>query len=759
MVAMLMLSALIFALVVGCGGYAGRLPEAMHRWAALRARAQRPHERERLLQRHPRVLLKMDGEAGAEGLGGSPGLFSDFVVDESFSGDDDPPAAAADAEDDDDDWEGDGLDWDEPSGPEEPPDGVVVESIAKYLPQLMRKKYGDDWELLLADEDDGAEGGADGASLSEPAADGVVDVSASTFVDEVAYDDEDDEDGPSEEELRELVAKAGDDDDDDDESDDDEPMAGEVGVADLDVSHLAECTPEEIAESLSPKLADFLSAQLAGEVALPKPFPQSEWLHVFLAAFSHKQRFEELSCTWANLRVLLAENFDDLTTAVEDPGAEPDASASALLKARALHAATGMPVLAETTCVHVGGDGAKPPSETLYRVDERVDELLTRMRPSSAPEREVFYTSAAAFVSDDATFVGEGACSMPLGIAEARHATIATSTACDELFVKVAEGLGLKFVGSDAFEDFYKLQTLKKTGRLAKKTGGSMLLKEKILREATVLDASILKVSSFLNHMVDVELMEACGEELAERLEDTQPTKVLTVEATGLIPGMFVGKALTLPVVFARKSRQIGVSDSYQTSYKSSTKANSQDLYVSIEYLTPGDRVLIIDDFLAGGTTADALIRVCRMAGATVVGGGFLIEKSNDAGRAFLSGYEIPLESLCTVEIADSQVRIVETTGTKEEVSEWAKDQAELDRLLSADGRINLDFTVDAPPPPAEADAEAEVDDSEPQQQPPQQPQAIAGTPAEAAEAEGVEVDAQGEGGTSSVEPGTGGES
>jgi len=340
-------------------------------------------------------------------------------------------------------------------------------------------------------------------------------------------------------------------------------------------------------------------------------------------------------------------------------------------------------------------------------VDEAVDELLTRMRPSSAPEREVFYTAAAAFVSDNATFIGEGACSMPLGMAEARHATIATSTACDDLFVKVAEGLELKFVGSDAFDDFYKLQTLKKTGKLAKKTGGSMLLKEKILREATVLDASILKVSSFLNHMVDVELMEACGEELAERLEETQATKVLTVEATGLIPGMFVGKALSLPVVFARKSRQIGVSDSYQTSYKSSTKANAQDIYVSCEYLTPGDRVIIIDDFLAGGTTADALIRVCRMAGAKVVGGGFLIEKANDAGRAFLSGYEIPMESLVTVDIKDSQVRIVERETDDSSLDEWQRDQAELDRLLGADGRINLDFTIDAPPLEPEAAPEA----------------------------------------------------
>eukprot|EP00966_Prymnesium_polylepis_P278011 6423789-Prymnesium_polylepis.1 len=128
---------------------------------------------------------------------------------------------------------------------------------------------------------------------------------------------------------------------------------------------------------------------------------------------------------------------------------------------------------------------------------------------------------------------------MPIGIAGLHHSTVATSCAIDDLFVAAAEALQLRFVGTDGFDDFYKLQSLKAGGRLRKKAAGALLLKEKLLREATVLDASILKVSSFLNHMVDVELMEACGDELAERLEETQPTKVLTVEATGLLPGIF----------------------------------------------------------------------------------------------------------------------------------------------------------------------------------------------------------------------------
>ena len=378
-------------------------------------------------------------------------------------------------------------------------------------------------------------------------------------------------------------------------------------------------------------------------------------------------------------------------------------------KARALHAVTGLPAFAETTCCFVSEQASRPASETIYSMGDAVDELIMRLRPNSPPDREVLFSSAAAFVDGNVTLVGGGSCSMPLGMCEARHATIATSTALDDLFVKVATQRDLRFVGTDAFDDFYELQGLKTSGKTKRNTGGSLLLKEKILREAEVLDASILKVSSFLNHQVDVELMEACGAELAERLEETQPTKVLTVEATGLLPGMFVGKALQLPVVFARKSRQIGVSDSYQTSFKSSIKSQPQDLYVSTEYLNPGDRVIIIDDFLAGGTTADALIRLCRMAGVIVVGGGFLIEKLNDAGRAFLSGYQVPLESLALVDINPSgQVRVLDADEPRTKAQQQQEEldrlldvqqqQDELGSLIDENGRINLDFTVDSTP-------------------------------------------------------------
>uniref|UniRef100_A0A6T6MQ49 Phosphoribosyltransferase domain-containing protein n=1 Tax=Timspurckia oligopyrenoides TaxID=708627 RepID=A0A6T6MQ49_9RHOD len=159
----------------------------------------------------------------------------------------------------------------------------------------------------------------------------------------------------------------------------------------------------------------------------------------------------------------------------------------------------------------------------------------------------------------------------------------------------------------------------------------------------------ILKVSSFLNHKVDAKLMDICGEELAYRLRDTQANKVLTVEATGLIPALTVARVLRIPLVFARKSRPISISDSYQTSYRSRTKGVTSDLIISEEYLGPTDRVLIIDDFLAGGSTVEALFRISKMAGARVVGVGVLIEKSKEGGRAFLAGYDVPVESLAKI--------------------------------------------------------------------------------------------------------------
>ena len=111
---------------------------------------------------------------------------------------------------------------------------------------------------------------------------------------------------------------------------------------------------------------------------------------------------------------------------------------------------------------------------------------------------------------------------------------------------------------------------------------------------------------------------------------------------------------------------------------------------------------MLIDDFLAGGTTADAMFRLARMAGAKVVGAGFLIEKLNDAGRAYLSGYQTPIESLTVVDIRDGQIEVLDNAVGGDEA---AAAQAELEMLLDANGRIAVDFTVGR-----EADGGGEAD-------------------------------------------------
>lgn len=575
-----------------------------------------------------------DDEDGASPDGASAGAVVD-LVEEEFAPEESPVAK-------------DG--WEEPSGT--PAEDEEVYTSEMYLPILLERKYGKDWEELVANAEIN-ENEFDLSSLSREGAEEAAGYSEDELRRRIRQQQELDAGELASDELDsalEAAARLDELEEDPEENPEENPEEAQLDEDISPIEILAGADAE-----LSPSLVDFVRAQQEGDVEdLPGEYPESEWLRVWLTACGDA-RSEQVAALYANLRVLLHSNFGDFEivdaastgqTGVEE--AREQLKERARFKARTVFEATGLPAIAESRCVYVDASGNKPASEVLVDAsDEAVGALLERSRRSSDKERPVVYCAATAFCraeSDDNCdwLDGCGEMQMPITFASAEHSTVALSVAHDELFVQVSEGLGLPFVGTmGAFDDFYDQQLLKGSGKLRKKTAGGALLKQKLLREATLLDTDIIKVSSFLNHMVDVELMEACGEELAERLEETSPTKVLTVEATGLLPAVFVGKALGLPVIFARKSRQIGVSDSYQASYKSHMLSSTTDIYVSTEYLVPGDRVLIIDDFLAGGRTADAMIRICRMANANVVGGGFLIEKRRDAGRAFLSGYEV----------------------------------------------------------------------------------------------------------------------
>lgn len=179
-------------------------------------------------------------------------------------------------------------------------------------------------------------------------------------------------------------------------------------------------------------------------------------------------------------------------------------------------------------------------------------------------------------------------------------------------------------------------------------------LKERIRRDGRNLGNGILKVDGFINHQVDPRLMDACGQELARRFKHVGATKVLTAEISGIAPALTTAMHLGLPVVYARKHKPITMPDQvFLTLSPSHTKGRMVELIVSPEYLANGERVLIIDDFLASGATILGLARLASTAGAQVVGIGALIEKSFEGGRQALAVLDIPIESLVCIDAMD----------------------------------------------------------------------------------------------------------
>jgi xanthine phosphoribosyltransferase len=175
-------------------------------------------------------------------------------------------------------------------------------------------------------------------------------------------------------------------------------------------------------------------------------------------------------------------------------------------------------------------------------------------------------------------------------------------------------------------------------------------LKERILRDGKNLGGGILKVDGFINHQVDPVLMDACGKEFARLFAHVGATRVLTAEISGIAPAVMTARYLGLPVVYARKNKPITMPDTvYLTVAPSHTKGRLVELIVSPEYLAHGEKVLIIDDFLASGATIQGLVRLTQAAGADLVGIGTLIEKTFEGGREALEHLGLPIESLVRI--------------------------------------------------------------------------------------------------------------
>ena len=179
---------------------------------------------------------------------------------------------------------------------------------------------------------------------------------------------------------------------------------------------------------------------------------------------------------------------------------------------------------------------------------------------------------------------------------------------------------------------------------------------ERILRDGIVKEGNVLKVDSFLNHQIDVELLDRAGKEFYERFKDKKVTKILTIEASGIAIACFVAKYFGVPVVFAKKSKSVNIDgDMYTAEVESFTHKNKNQVIVSKKYLNPDDSVIIVDDFLANGCALQGLISITENAGATVAGIGIAVEKGFQIGGRVIRNLGYHLESLAIVESMNAQ--------------------------------------------------------------------------------------------------------
>jgi xanthine phosphoribosyltransferase len=177
------------------------------------------------------------------------------------------------------------------------------------------------------------------------------------------------------------------------------------------------------------------------------------------------------------------------------------------------------------------------------------------------------------------------------------------------------------------------------------------LLKDRIRKDGIVRPGNILKVDSFLNHQMDISLFEEIGKEFKRRYADSEITKILTIEASGIGIACITAQFFQVPVIFAKKTQTKNIAgEVYTSKVESFTHGRLYDIIVSKDYLRPEDKILIIDDFLANGSALKGLIQLIRQAGATLVGAGIVIEKGFQGGGDIVRSMGVRVESLAVID-------------------------------------------------------------------------------------------------------------
>ena len=186
-------------------------------------------------------------------------------------------------------------------------------------------------------------------------------------------------------------------------------------------------------------------------------------------------------------------------------------------------------------------------------------------------------------------------------------------------------------------------------------------LEERILKDGIVKEGNVLKVDSFLNHQMDIELFNEMGQEWKKRFEGKNINKILTIEASGIGIACIVAQHFNVPVVFAKKSKSINIEgEMYVAEVESFTHRCKNQVIVSKKFLGPDDHVLIIDDFLANGCALEGLMDIVRQVGGTVEGIGVAIEKGFQGGGDKLRQMGVNLHSLAIIDKMDAATRTIQ---------------------------------------------------------------------------------------------------
>lgn len=379
----------------------------------------------------------------------------------------------------------------------------------------------------------------------------------------------------------------------------------------------------------------------------------------------HSKMFRHVQAMMADDSVEVIKNYDDYVE-TEDI-LHMTVEEIAVYKARELHRLTGLPCITERTgfIIHPswgavfeddyasenGEDprGVDPSFDGAYLFNgmtNKVDELVEHVRYAD-PRRVCRYGTVTCFFDGQTEVLAYAEAQVDVVLAYPVRIMVPMSMALSNLAKKLRRTPVLQLVKLSEEEELQETFI------------GGQRLREMMLKDGRVLPNGILDVSAFMNSKIDVDLMELCAAELAHRFRKDRPTKILTVATTGLIIALPIAKLLQIPVVYARKARSVDMSDPFIAGYRSRNAASNRELLVAKRHLDEGDRILLVDDFLSSGSAQDALLRIVGMSGATPIGIAVLVEKVYEAGRVYLSGYDVPVESLCRVmNVDDGQITI-----------------------------------------------------------------------------------------------------